>query len=126
MPVRVLQAVYYPGIAIVSLILALWLGFLTGHGWSFLLFWLPVAQIWKSVLDAVLVRVLPPRPVFRLALRAGLSKSERTLVVKAAVLDKGDCLEEAYQLERVFLANRDFEELKAASSLLQSFLSIPS
>lgn len=110
MPVRVLQAGYYPGIAIVSLILALWLGFLTGRGWSFFLFWLPVAQIWKSVLDAVLVRVLPPRPVFRLALRAGLSKSERTLVVKAAVLGKGGCLEEAHQLERVFLANRDCGE----------------
>ena len=38
MPVRVLQAGYYPGIAIVSLILALWLGFLTGRGWSFFLF----------------------------------------------------------------------------------------
>ena len=46
-PVRVLQAGYYPGIAIVSLIIALWLGFLTGRGWSFLMFWLPVAQIWK-------------------------------------------------------------------------------
>lgn len=107
LPLRAIRACCAPALLLASLLLALCLGFRTGQGWLFVLFWLPAAQIWKSAFDAVLVRFLPRRPVFRLSLPSGFTPEERTLAVLTAVIGRKDDLELVNQLERIFLANQD-------------------
>lgn len=104
---RVVQAGYFPALTLGSLLLSLWLGFLLGWGWSFLLLWLPVLTLLKALTDAVLLRVVPRRRVFRLALEEGLPRTARTLLVKTLVLTGEDSLEQVRQLEQIYLANRD-------------------
>ena len=78
-----------------------------GRGWSFLLLCLPVLTLLKALTDAVLLRVVPRRRVFRLALEEGLPRTARTLLVKTLVLTGEDSLEQVRQLEQIYLANRD-------------------
>ena len=73
-----------------------------------LLLLLPLSDIVKNVLDFVLVRLVPPRPVFRMELEGGIPAHGRTLCVVVALLtgpDSGPKL--AGLLERYRLANRD-------------------
>lgn len=79
-----------------------------------LLLLLPISDIVKNVLDFALVRLVPPRPVFRMELDGGIPDHGRTLCVVVALLtgpDSGPRL--AALLERYRLANRDAgEELR--------------
>ena len=104
---RVVQGLYFPCLALFSLLLSLGIGFFVGLSWSFLPLWPLMFAMLKTVADAVLLRVLPRRPVFRLSLSGGLTQKERTLLVKTVILTGESSLEEVRQLECIYLANRD-------------------
>ncbi|MGM9538023.1 MAG: hypothetical protein ACI3VN_06795, partial [Candidatus Onthomonas sp.] len=87
--------------------LSLWAGFALGRWWGILLFLLPVSELVKNGLDFFLLRLVPPRPVFRLELKQGVPPEGKTLCVIAALLTGPECVEEyAAKLERYALANR--------------------
>lgn len=87
--------------------LSLWAGFTLGRWWGILLFLLPVSELVKNGLDFFLLRLVRPRPVFRLELRQGVPPEGKTLCVIAALLSGQNCVKEyAAKLERYALANR--------------------
>ena len=87
--------------------LSLWAGFALGRWWGIVLFLLPVSELVKNGLDFFLLRLVGPRPVFRLELKQGVPPEGKTLCVIAALLTGPDCAEEyANKLERYALANR--------------------
>lgn len=104
---RVIQKLYFPALTLFSLLLSLGVSFFVGLNGGFLLLWPLVFLMLKTVTNTVLLRVLPRRPVFRLSLSGGLTRSERTLLVKTVVLTGESSLEEIRQLECIYLANRD-------------------
>ncbi len=86
--------------------LALWQA--AGTPLAAVLLILPLSDIVKNVLDFLLVRLVPPRPVPRMELEGGIPKEGRTLCVVVSLLtgeDSGPKL--AALLERYRLANRD-------------------
>ncbi len=86
--------------------LALWRA--AGTPLAAVLLILPLSDIVKNVLDFLLVRLVPPRPVPRMELEGGIPQEGRTLCVVVSLLtgeDSGPKL--AALLERYRLANRD-------------------
>ncbi|MEY8402633.1 glucoamylase family protein [Oscillospiraceae bacterium 44-34] len=86
--------------------LALWQA--AGTPLAAVLLILPLSDIVKNVLDFLLVRLVPPRPVPRMELEGGIPQEGRTLCVVVSLLtgeDSGPKL--AALLERYRLANRD-------------------
>ena len=91
-----------------SLLAALALWYLAGTPLAALLLILPLSDIVKNVLDFLLVRLVPPRPVPKMELEGGIPREGRTLCVVVSLLtgeDSGPRL--AALLERYRLANRD-------------------
>ena len=69
---------------------------------------IPVSEVVKGLLDAVLLRVTKPRFVPRLALRRGIPPEGRTLCVIAALLTSpADAHALCARLEEYYLCNRD-------------------
>lgn len=69
---------------------------------------LPVSDIVKNGADFLVVRLVHPRPVHRLALKEGVPEEGRTLCVIASLLTDGHSGDKlAALLERYRLANRD-------------------
>ncbi|MCD8382060.1 MAG: hypothetical protein LUC30_03960 [Clostridiales bacterium] len=98
---------YIGGVLGFTTALALWMGALLGVWWSVLLLWLPISELVKNGADFLLLRLIPPRPVFRMELRHGVPREERTLCVIAALLTGADAVDELLRkLERYALANR--------------------
>lgn len=92
---------------LLTTLLSLWAGFALGRWWGILLFLLPVSELVKNGLDFFLLRLVPPRPVFRLELKQGVPPEGKTLCVIAALLTGPDCVEEyAHKLERYALSSR--------------------
>lgn len=88
-------------------LLSLWAGFALGRWWGIFLFLLPMSELVKGCLDFFLLRMVPPRPVFRLELKQGVPREGKTLCVIAALLTGPACVEEyVRKLERYALANR--------------------
>ena len=86
--------------------LALWQA--AGTPLAAVLLLLPLSDIVKNVLDFLLVRLVPPRPVPKMELEGGIPREGRTLCVVVSLLtgeDSGSKL--AALLERYRLANRD-------------------
>ena len=99
---------YVAAVVLCSLCLSLLLGFLLHSGWVALLLLLPVSDLVKNVLDFLAVRLVRPRPVFRMALEQGVPREGRTLCVIAGLLSgENSGPEYAALLERYRLANRD-------------------
>ncbi len=99
---------YGVAVAGLSLIAALALWRAAGTPLAALLLILPLSDIVKNVLDFLLVRLVPPRPVPRMELEGGIPREGRTLCVVVSLLtgeDSGPRL--AALLERYRLANRD-------------------
>lgn len=91
-----------------SLLAALALWRAAGTPLAAVLLILPLSDIVKNVLDFLLVRLVPPRPVPRMELEGGIPREGRTLCVVVSLLtgeDSGPKL--AALLERYRLANRD-------------------
>ncbi|MCD7946500.1 MAG: hypothetical protein LUF81_07850 [Clostridiales bacterium] len=98
---------YIGGVLAITTALALWLGMILGMWWSALLLWLPLSELVKNGADFLLLRLVPPRPVFRMELRHGVPREGRTLCVIAALLTGETAVDELLQkLERYALANR--------------------
>ena len=94
-----------------TLALSLLLGFATGSVSGAVLLLIPVSEVVKGLLDAVLLRVTKPRFVPRLALRRGIPPEGKTLCVIAALLTcPGDAHTLAARLEEYALCNRDAGE----------------
>ncbi len=99
---------YALAVAGLSLVAALALWRAAGTPLAALLLLLPLSDIVKNVMDFLLVRLVPPRPVPRMELEGGIPKEGRTLCVVVSLLtgeDSGPRL--AALLERYRLANRD-------------------
>ena len=83
------------------------IGFGVGRWWAIFLFLLPVSQLVKNGVDAILLHVVRPRPVFRLELKQGVPPEGKTLCVIAALLtDEESVTDLAKKLERYAIANR--------------------
>lgn len=101
-------ALYVASIVLPALFVALWLGFLLDSLALILLLLLPISDLMKNLVDFLVVRTVPPRPVHRIALEEGIPPEGRTLCVIAGLLtgeESGD--QYAALLERYRLANRD-------------------
>ncbi|MCD7803356.1 MAG: hypothetical protein LUH09_10780 [Clostridiales bacterium] len=97
---------YIGGVLGATTALALWLSMRLGTWWSALLLWLPLSELVKNGADFLLLRLVPPRPVFRMELRHGVPREGRTLCVIAALLTGETAVDKLLQkLERYALAN---------------------
>lgn len=102
---------YIAAVIVGTLALSLLLGFATGSVSGAVLLLIPVSEVVKGLLDAVLLRVTKLRFVPRLALRRGIPPEGRTLCVIAALLTcPGDAHTLAARLEEYALCNRDAGE----------------
>ena len=102
---------YIAAVVVGTLFLSLLLGFATKSVSGAVLLLIPVSEVVKGLLDAVLLRVTKPRFVPRLALRRGIPPEGRTLCVIAALLTcPGDAHTLAARLEEYALCNRDAGE----------------
>lgn len=102
---------YIAAVIVGTLALSLLLGFATGSVSGAVLLLIPVSEVVKGLLDAVLLRVTKPRFVPRLALRRGIPPKGKTLCVIAALLTcPGDAHTLAARLEEYALCNRDAGE----------------
>lgn len=81
---------YIAAVVVGTLFLSLLLGFATKSVSGAVLLLIPVSEVVKGLLDAVLLRVTKPRFVPRLALRRGIPPEGRTLCVIAALLTSPD------------------------------------
>ena len=100
------------GLALAQLLPALALSALLGLGFRSLpLFFLALPVLWelgKAVCDFVLLRVLPPRPPFRLELASGVPAEGRCLCVVSSLLSGPESGPElARRIEEFSLASRD-------------------
>ena len=99
---------YIAAVIVGTLALSLLLGFATGSVSGAVLLLIPVSEVVKGLLDAVLLRVTKPRFVPRLALRRGIPPEGRTLCVIAALLTSPDDAHAlCARLEEYYLCNRD-------------------
>lgn len=102
---------YIAAVIVGTLALSLLLGFATGSVSGAVLLLIPVSEVVKGLLDAVLLRVTKLRFVPRLALRRGIPPEGRTLCVIAALLTcPGDAHALTARLEEYALCNRDAGE----------------
>ena len=102
---------YIAAVIMGTLAVSLLLGFATGSVSGAVLLLIPVSEVVKGLLDAVLLRVTKPRFVPRLALRRGIPPEGKTLCVIAALLTcPGDAHTLAARLEEYALCNRDAGE----------------
>lgn len=77
---------YVAGILLPTLFLVLLIGFHL-HSWLVaVLLLLPVSDIIKNLMDFLVVRLVTPRPVSRMALEGGIPEDGRTLCVIAGLL----------------------------------------
>lgn len=107
-PRRPSGALYVAGVVVPTLFVVLLLGFVLRSPLVCLLLLLPVSDLVKNVVDFGVVRLFPPRPVCRMALKDGVPPEGKTLCVIAGLLtglDSGG--EYAALLERYRLKNRD-------------------
>ena len=99
---------YIAALALTTLFFALLTGVLTNSVWAALLSLLPVSELVKAALDALLLHLVKPRRLPRLELEGGIPKSAGTLCVISALLTKErDGEKYARLLEEYRLANRD-------------------
>lgn len=99
---------YVGAVVVTTLFLSLLLGFRLDCLWAPMLLLLPVSDIVKNGADFLVVRLVHPRPVHRLALKEGVPEEGRTLCVIASLLTDGHSGDKlAALLERYRLANRD-------------------
>ena len=102
---------YIAAVVLGTLFLSLLLGFATKSVSGAVLLLIPVSEVVKGLLDAVLLRVTKPRFVPRLALRRGIPPEGRTLCVIAALLTSPDDAHAlCARLEEYYLCNRDAGE----------------
>lgn len=110
-PRRATGVLYVGAVVLPTLFLVLLTGFLLNSPILPLLLLLPVSDLVKNCLDFCAVRLVPPRPVCRMALKKGVPVQGKTLCVIASLLTgekSGPAL--AALLERYRLANRDAGE----------------
>ncbi|MBR5381788.1 MAG: hypothetical protein IK136_04115, partial [Oscillospiraceae bacterium] len=90
------------------LLLALLLGMLTGSAAVFFLTLLPLSELVRHMIDAAAMRLYPPRPVPRMALKDGVPGNAKTVCVSAVLLSSHEAAAEAVSaLEGCYLRNRD-------------------
>lgn len=101
-------ACYGPLVLLSAALLSAALALLLDSWVGGLLLFFPLSDLVKNSADFLLVRLVPPRPVHRMALESGIPPEGRTLCVIAALLTgKESGRELAEKLERYHLANRD-------------------
>ncbi len=102
---------YLTTLVLLTLFAAVLFGFLTDSLSCAILLILPISEVVKQLMDAVLLRLTPPRPVPRLELKNGVPKAGKTLCVVSALLSKPEDAEAlAARLEDIALCSRDCGE----------------
>lgn len=108
---RATGVLYVAAIVLPTLFVVLLTGFLLNTPVVALLLLLPVSDLVKNCLDFCVVRIVPPRPICRMALKEGVPARGKTLCVIATLLTgEGSGPSLAALLERYRLANRDAGE----------------
>ncbi len=85
-PPSFLSGLYIGANLLLTLLLSLWAGLSLDSGPAALLLLLPVSELIKRLLDAILLRLLPPRRLPRLDLTDGVPVEGRTLCVLSVLL----------------------------------------
>ncbi len=99
---------YITAVLLLTLFGAVLCGFLTDSLSCAVLLSLPLSELVKSAMDAVLLRLTPPRFVPRMELKNGVPRNGRTLCVIPALLSKPeDGVTLAGRLEEFHLCNRE-------------------
>lgn len=102
---------YVAAILFPALLLSLWISFWLDSWWGGVLLFLPLTESLKNGIDFVVTKVVPPRCLFRLELKAGIPAEGKTLCVIATLLTGAESGQElAQKLERYRLANRQAGE----------------
>lgn len=102
---------YLSVLTLLTTALSVWAGFVLGRWWAIFLFLFPIFELVKNAADFILLRTIPPRPVFRLELKQGVPKEGKTLCVIAALLSTPESVDDLVsKLERYALANRSAGE----------------
>ncbi len=102
---------YVGAVILPTLFLVLLTGFLLNTPIVPLLLLFPVSDLVKNCLDFCIVRIVPPRPICRMALKGGVPSQGKTLCVIVSLLTgEGSGASLAALLERYRLANRDAGE----------------
>ena len=92
---------------LLPLFLCLLAAFAVGSPWVAALLLLPVSELVKAFIDALLLRLIPPRRLPRMDLEEGVPPEGKTLCVLSALLtDEESAKRFAGQLEEFRLANR--------------------
>ncbi len=99
---------WYPCLlGLLTLAWSAFFGWLGGAWWLAAAALLPVSELVKKSADFAALRLVKPRPVFRLALEDGVPPEGKTLCVICAVLTGDDAAETlSARLEQYYLANR--------------------
>ena len=101
-------ALYIGANIIMTLFLTLLCGFLSRSAAVAALLLLPLSELTKSLLDYIILLIVPPRRLPRLELSAGVPDSGRTVCLISALLsDEESGVHFAALLEQYRLANRD-------------------
>ncbi len=101
-----LGAVYGCVILLLTLLLTATAGWMLKSWLVTLLLAFPISDLVKNLVDFMAVRLVPPRPICRMALEEGIPQEGRTLCVIATLLT-GDDQNHIRHLEQYRLANRD-------------------
>ncbi len=102
---------YLTALVLLTLFSAVLFGFLTSSLSCAILLILPISEVVKQIMDSVLLRLTPPRPVPRMELKHGVPKAGKTLCVVSALLAKPEDAEKlARRLEDFALCSRDCGE----------------
>lgn len=102
---------YIAAVVLPALFLSLLAGFWTGSAAAALLLPVPLAELFKNILDGLLLRRVPPRPVPRMELEGGVPEAGKTVCVISSLLtsaENGPVM--ARRLEEFRLASRDCGE----------------
>ncbi len=93
---------------IISLFIALFIGLLTSDAAVFALSLLPISELVKISIDALLTRIVPPRQILRMELPEGVPQDARTICTVSLLLTSEKSVSGAVSsLEGYMLTNRD-------------------
>ena len=101
-------ACYIAANVLLTLFLSLLCGFLTRSAAAALLLLLPLSELTKTLLDYLLLLLVPPRRLPRLDVSGGVPDEGKTICVISALLGSADDARKyAKRLEEFYLTNRD-------------------
>ncbi|MCL2083400.1 MAG: hypothetical protein FWH04_09255 [Oscillospiraceae bacterium] len=107
-PSRLPRFLYFAAFITLTVAPSVLCAWVSGSIWSGLLLLIPFSGMSKNIADTLTTRLIPPRPIPRLALKEGLPTDGKTLCVISAILaDEKKGVDFARKIEAYRQANRD-------------------